>query len=484
MTANDENDPLTGESFINRQADLKLLDELNARRGAQFVVVYGRRRIGKTALLNHWLHGRKGPNSPSGLYWVSHRATSEILLASFSEALVAALGKSISSGMRFGSWEDAFRQMFMLAEKRNLAVIIDEFPYLVECVPGIASLLQKLWDHFKAQSRLRLILCGSQYQMMHAQFFTPRQPLYGRATGTLLVEEIPPQHLSQFLPRYSPTQVVETFSVIGGVPKYLELWDDRAPVLKNIRDLLLSPATIFRHEALFLIHDEVAEPRTCLAVLEAMGGGLRTPVQISKTTGLPITHVGKYLHQLLALRMIRRVQSVEAPNPAQTRLSRYEITDPFLRFHFEFMQPHQDLLEMRRIDRHMEIITSRFESYAGKSGYEELARRYVTQLGDSGELPFSPRHVGRAWCSRAEVDVFASEPKSQSVLLGECKWTTRKVDVDVLLSLQDKAEAFPRLKKWKKHFMIFSRSGFTVALRKVAAAQDVTLIEGHLIDQA
>jgi uncharacterized protein len=402
------------------------------------------------------------------------------LLASFSEALAACL--KVTGRVRFNSWEEALRQMFVISEKKKLAVIIDEFPYLVECVPGIASLLQKLWDQGKAGSKLRLILCGSQYQMMHTQFFTPRQPLYGRATATLLVEEIPPQHLREFLPRYSAVQAVETFSVIGGVPKYLELWNDRAPVLKNIRDLLLSPSTIFRHEALFLIHDEIAEPRTCLGLLEAIGGGLRTPVQISKITGLPITHVGKYLHQLLALRMVRRVQSAEAPNPAQTRLSRYEIIDPFLRFHFEFLHPYPDLLETRRTDRHLDIITSRFEAYAGKSGYEELARRYLIQLGDTNGLPFTPRHIGRAWCPAAEVDVFATDAKSQSVLLGECKWTARRVDVDVLESLEAKAAAFPRLKQWKKHFALFSRSGFTAELERQAAKRNIMLVSGTLLD--
>ncbi len=467
--------------FINRRADLRILDDFHARRGAQFMVVYGRRRIGKTSLLNHWLKGRGPRRALRGGYWVSHRATPEILLASFSEALAGCLDEPMAGGFRFASWEAAFRQMFKLAEKKPLALVIDEFPYLLECVQGIASLLQKLWDENKSHSQLRLVLCGSQYQMMHAQFFTPRQPLYGRATATLLVEEIPPDQLREFLPRYSAVQTVETFSVIGGVPKYLELWNDGAPVLHNIRDLLLSPSTIFRHEALFLIHDEIAEPRTCLGVLEAIGGGLRTPVQIARITGLPITHVGKYLNQLLALRMVRRVQSTEAPNPAQTRLSRYEITDPFLRFHFEFMQPHPDLLETRRTSRHMEIITSRFEAYAGKSGYEELARRHITRLGDSGGLPFQPRQTGRAWCPAAEVDVFATDPGSQNVLLGECKWTTRKVDVDVLASLEAKAAAFPRLRKWKKHFALFSRSGFTAALQRQAAQRGVMLVEGPLL---
>lgn len=476
-----EQTPITAP-FVNRQKEMAELDSFHDRRGPQFMVVYGRRRIGKTSLLSHWLHGREKPKRRRGFYWVAHRTTPEVLLKGFSESLASCMGSAVTGRLTFASWEDAFEQMFTMAKEKPLVAVIDEFTYLMESVPGIASLLQKVWDARKTGSQLRLILCGSQYQMMHAQFFSPRQPLYGRATASMLLEEIEPAHLQQFLPRYSAIQAVETFSVIGGVPKYLEMWDDGAPVLKNIRELMLSPSTLFRHEALFLIHDEIAEPRTYLAIMEAIGGGLRTPVQIAKTTGLPITHVGKYMHQLLALRFVRRVQSAEAPDPGQTRLSRYEIADPFLRFHFEFICPHPTFVETHRTAQLMEMITARFDAYVGKTGYEELARRHVTALSEAGKLPFAAKHLGRAWSPQVEVDVFASDPKAQVALFGECRWQARKMDVEVLHELQTKAEGFPRLKKFKKHFMLFSRSGFTAALTRIAEAEDVTLVEGPLIE--
>lgn len=466
--------------FVNRQEEIGLLDAFRRKPGAQFMVVYGRRRIGKTALITHWMSGRPRTKI-RGFYWVAHRSTSEILLRSFSEALASCLEAEIAARLSFATWEDAFKQMFALAKTEALVAGIDEFPYLLESVPGLASLLQKIWDGHKQGSQLKLILCGSQYHMMHEQFFTPKQPLYGRATASLLLDEVSPSHLSKFLPHYSAPQIVETYSVLGGVPKYLEMWDDRSPVLTNIRELLLSPATLFRHEALFLIHDEIAEPRTYLGLLEAIGGGLRTPVTIAKITGLPITHVGKYLHHLLALKLVRRVQSAEAPNVAQTRLSRYEIRDPFMRFHFEFIHPHPDLVERNRMTEHMEKITLRFDAYVGKTGYEELARRHLESLGLAGKLPFKPDTVGRAWTPRAEVDVFAISRKSQTALFGECRWNSRKMDVSVLTELQTKAESFPRLKKWKKHFALFSKSGFTAELTRVAKKEKILLCEGPLV---
>lgn len=476
-----EEDPGPGRPpFINRQEEIALLDGFRRKAGAQFMVVYGRRRIGKTALITHWMSGRPRTKI-RGFYWVAHRSTPEILLRSFSEALASCLDAEIAARLSFATWEDAFKQMFALAKTEPLVAGIDEFPYLLESVPGLASLLQKIWDAQKQGSQLKLILCGSQYHMMHEQFFTPKQPLYGRATSSLLLNEVSPAHLGKFLPRYSPQQIVETYSVLGGVPKYLEMWDDRAPVMHNIRDLLLSPATLFRHEAVFLIHDEIAEPRTYLGLLEAIGGGLRTPVAIAKTTGLPITHIGKYLNHLLELKLVRRVQSAEAPNAAQTRLSRYEIRDPFMRFHFEFIHPHPDLVERNRMTEHMEKITGRFDAYVGKTGYEELARRHLEALGTAGKLPFKPDTVGRAWTPRSEVDVFAINRKSQAALFGECRWTSRKMDVSVLNELQAKAETFPRLKKWKKHFVLFSKSGFTAELTRLAKKESILLFEGPLL---
>jgi AAA+ ATPase superfamily predicted ATPase len=469
--------------FVNRQMELGILDAFWAKRGAQFMVVYGRRRIGKTALLMHWLGGRAEPEI-RGFYWVAHRSTPEILLRGFSQALGTCLadGSPLAGSLSFSSWEDAFAQMFALARQQPIAACIDEFPYLLESVPGIASLLQKVWDQQKAGSQLKLVLSGSQFAMMHEQFFSPKQPLYGRATASLLLEEVGAAHLPQFLPRYSPVQIVETFSVLGGVPKYLEMWDDSAPVLTNIREQLLSPSTLFRHEAVFLIQDEIAEPRTYLAILEAIGGGLRTPVAISKTTGLPITHVGKYLHTLLSLRLVRRVQSAEAPNAGQTRLSRYEISDPFLRFHFEFIHPFPSLVETNRRDEHLARITPRFDAYVGKTGYEELARRQVQALATAEKLPFKPDTLGRAWTNRCEVDVFALSRHDQAALFGECRWNSRKMDTSVLTELKAKADDFPRLKKWKKHFILFSRSGFTAELTRQAEKEGIHLIDGPLLE--
>jgi uncharacterized protein len=461
-------------SFVNRQRELRQLDAILQENRPRFVVVYGRRRIGKTRLLTHWMD-QCVPDEHA--YWVAHRTSSDVLLRGFSEA-VARLLPAQTTGIVFSDWAAALRQLFALSRHRRLIVAFDEFPYLVESVPEFPSLLQKLWDQESPGTRIALVLCGSHYRMMQDQFLSPRQPLYGRATAVIRLEEIGPGDLLEFLPRYSAQQVVETYSVIGGVPKYLELWDDRAPVLRNVQRLILSPASLFRHEALMLIHDEIAEPRTYLAILECLGAGLKTPAELARQTGIAINHIGKYLHMLVELRLVRRVLSEDVPDRKRSRTGRYEIRDPFLRFYFHFVYPYPELVEQNRTERLAEIIRSGFDSYVGRTGYEELARSTIAQAGDNGELPFEPLYVGRAWHRQVEIDLLAISRKQKAVLLGECKWHKARMGPEVLAGLRERSERLKHIEGFKKHYVLFSRSGFTKRLEQQALQEGVLLFEG------
>ena len=465
--------------FLNRSRELAELRAVAARRGPQFVVVYGRRRIGKTALLTHLTDVY--PGGPH-LYWTAHRSTRDLLLAGWSRRFRDQLTPE-RAAFTFEDWEAALRELFVRARRQRLIAVLDEYPYLVESVPELPTLLQRLWDEHARSSHLMLVLCGSHFHMMQAELLSPAGPLYGRSTAALLLEELEPEAMQLFLPAYSPEQLVATYAVIGGVPKYLELWNDRVPVQRNVRELLLSPSTLFRHEALMLIQDEISEPRTYLAVLEALGAGLRAPMALAASTGLRINHLGKYLSTLLGLRLVRRVVSEDAPNKANPRLSRYEIRDSFLRFHFEFLQRYPSLLEQNRVDRLASIIAEGFDAFVGKTAYEELARRRIAALGDAGELPFVPATVGRAWTRSAELDVVAMSGDDNSLLVGECKWQSRKLAPAVLDDLQRRVMRFGRLHRRQLRYALFSRSGFTGPLERRAAKEGVLLFEGAELRQ-
>jgi AAA+ ATPase superfamily predicted ATPase len=460
--------------FINRESEIGFLEAIHRRPGAQFVAVYGRRRIGKTALLCHWLERFR---RQKGAYWVAYRSSPKILLERFSEALRPWV-EGVEPGIIFPSWEAAFRQLGRLAARKRWVAILDEFPYLVESVPGIASILQAVWDRDLKTSRLMLVVSGSQYRMMHDELLSGRGPLFGRTTADLLLDGIAPREMSLFLPRYSNEQVVETYSVIGGVPKYLELWDDERPVLDNIKDLIFSPVSIFRQEPQFLIQDEISDARTYLAILESVGMGLKGPAAVAESVGIALPHVGKYLQTLRMLRLIRREVSLDAVDPLSTRLGRYELADPLLRFFFTFVRPNSSSLEQGRIERIMELIRERFESYVAHTGYEEMCRQVVARLGDAGKLPFRPELVGRIWNRRLEVDVAAIHRKERCVLLGECKWTRRKTGMEELQKLEAKAGGLTRIRQYKVHLMFFARGGFTAEALAWARREKALLFEG------
>lgn len=460
--------------LLDRRDQLAALHAIHRRRGAQLVAVFGRRRIGKTSLLVHFLeHEIKGPS----VYWVAHRSTPSVLLAGFSQALQPLLGTA-DPEFTFSSWTVALEALARLAEKRTVAVVLDELPYLLESVPSFGTALQAAWDHSLKRSNVRLFVAGSHHHMMQDTFASPRGPLYGRATAGIQVDEVDVGDMALFLPRYSPEQLVETYSVVGGIPSYLEMWNDRHPVLRNVRDVVLSPASIFRNEPAFLIHDEIAEPRTYLAVLEGIGGGARRPVDIARLAGIQLAHVGKYLATLEALRFVRRIVPVDAAGSRTSRRSLYEVRDPYLRFHFAFVQPHLALVEQGRADRLVEIIRSGFDAWVGRVGYEEVCRRHVARLADRHELPLSLLEVGRLWDGRTAIDVAGIDRKARSALVGECRYRGRPMTDDALDALHAKVKALGALDGYKVLPALFSRAGFSASLRRRAEREQVLLVEG------
>lgn len=457
--------------FINRTSELKRLDQWEASSSSEFLVVYGRRRIGKTALLTNWLSVKyKGKFTN----WVAYKTSSELLLASFSEDV---LGQE-SDELSFQSWEAAFRHVFKLAKDKRYVLVIDEFPYLIQSNPEIPSLLQKIWDSHGKNSNIVLVLCGSHYHMMVDQLFSARQPLYGRATGTLMLDEVKPDELDLFLPGYSINQIAQTAAIIGGVPHYLNLWDSKKPPLKNLEDLMLSNSTLFRHEALFLIQEELPEPRTYLAILEALGSGLLAHGEIAKRSGLDSGHVGKYLNTLVKLRFVRKVISADVEKQSNTRRSRYEIHDPYLRFYFEFIYKHPNWIEQGRVNKLRSHIETRLDAYVGKQVYETWARSKILEMGDLEQLSFIPDEVGRAWSPKVEIDLLAVNWKDQVAIVGECKWQREKIKKADLESLKSRAKHLDRIKGFAIQFALFSKSGFVKSLIEIADQEGVMLFEG------
>ncbi|MFQ5857745.1 MAG: ATP-binding protein, partial [Anaerolineae bacterium] len=443
--------------FVNREQELTALDAMWQRPGTQFLVLYGRRRVGKTALLLRW-----AADKPA-IYWVARRTSTTNLLRDFSQAIYRHEHPAapVDSAFSFPSWEMALRQAGHLAADERLLLILDELPYAFAADPSLSSTLQLVWDHDLQHTNLFLVAAGSRIGMVEQEMLSYRAPLYGRATGKMLLRPLPFYALAEFFPRYSAVQRVTVYAVLGGVPAYLRTFDDRQPVESNIRERILSEVSLFQNEPYFLIQDEINQPRNHLAVLQAVGTGHRQLSDIARAAGLDRSHVGRYLNTLVGLHLVERTVPITVRHPERSRKGHYRIADPYLRFYFRFLAPNQEWIEQGRMQRVWQQVEGQLNAFVGRTAFEDLCRTWVLTAGDQEELPFVPERAGRYWDAHTEIDVAAISWSDQALLLGEARWRAQPVGVPALDRLRAKAERIRPGRDWAVHLALFSRAGFT-----------------------
>jgi AAA+ ATPase superfamily predicted ATPase len=443
--------------------ELQTLDRLWTSNRAEFLILYGRRRVGKTALLVHWIQQR----GIRALYWVATPDSALAQLRSFSQA-VFSFGRpnvTVPESFTFGSWEQAWEESARLAEQERIAVFIDEFTYLMETTPAIAGKLQNFWDHRLKKSNLFLCLSGSHLGMMVRDVLSYQAPLYGRASAQMHLKPLPFGMTHQFFPRYPAVDRVAIYAMFGGIPAYWERIDQNRSISHNIRHQLLTPENLMQAEPRLLLQDFVSEPHNYLAVLTAIANGARTPKEIAGYTGLPNVQVPKYLSVLSEAGFVERRISVTA-DPG-SRSGRHHITDPYLRYYFRFLALRQNGLALGIQDQALAEITHHMVDFIGTHTWEELCREWVLRAGAGGKArkPFSflPDRVGSAWNSSVQIDVAGMNTMEKTLILGECKWTTSPVDPDVLVKLvEEKTQKIvPSEGKWRVFYLGFSRSGWT-----------------------
>ncbi|MFZ5903208.1 MAG: ATP-binding protein [Chloroflexota bacterium] len=462
--------------FHGRLAELEVLDRLWASAHAEFLIVYGRRRVGKTALLTEWIH-RTGNRA---LYWVASPTSTHVQLRSFSQAVFnfAHPGAPAPEGFSYASWEQAFQEVTQLAKDSRLALIIDEFTYLLEIDPGIAGLLQNTWDHAWRKADLFLCLSGSHLGMMKREFLSYQSPLYGRASAQVHLQPFHFGATRDFFPKYSAVDRVALYSIFGGVPAYWERVDPSKSISRNIKTNLLTPNNLLQSEPRLLLQDFISDPHNYLAILGAIAGGAHITREIAEVSGLPSVQLPKYLGVLIETGFVERRVPVTETGPS--RAGRYHITDPYLRFYFRFLADRQDQLALGAQELALAEINRHLIDFIGKYTWEELSREWALRAGAKGLLPMQPDRVGSAWDARVQVDVAGINSREKTLLLGECKWTRTANERKVMAELvgEKAAKIVPAQGKWRVFFLGFSRSGWTAGARAYADEINQTPVQG------
>jgi len=448
-------------TFRNRSSELAALESVLDAPGAQLIVVWGRRRVGKTALLREAVKERRH------LYLVADTQREDILLEMFAKECASVLGPS---GISFRDWEAFFAYVADAAEKEELVLVLDEVGFLHDVNPAFYSILQRHWDARLSRTRLRLVLCGSAVSAMERHLMGYRSPLYGRRTGQLAVMPLSYVDARLFFPRAPEARRIELFAVAGGVPAYLLQLNPSRNAMKNIEERVFTAISYLHREPRFLLLQEVREPATYFSVITAMAAGATRFNDIAQRSGLTATALGKYLGVLQELRLVRRMLPATEAREAR-RNSRYEIADQFFAFWFRFVAPFAGALEADSMESATAHLRAHWNEHVGRV-FEEVCRDVVRHR--PGAFGGQFERVGAWWSGEQEIDVAAVDRTRGRLFLAECKWTNKPVSVEVVHALLAKRELVEG--RWKEvRLAVFSKSGFTEQCER--EAEDLLLID-------
>ena len=442
--------------FIGRSQELAVLEEAYAIDSFQMVVVYGRRRVGKSTLLRRFTD-----NKPDVRFFQARETSASENLRALS-AVVLGQDENGQTPPAYPTFEAALENMFSYADDHRLVFVIDEYPYLAQSYPGISSLLQNLIDRCKNSSHMMLVLCGSSMSFMEHRVLGSKSPLYGRRTAQLKVKPFDAFDSAAMLAPADAVRSVELYSLVGGVPLYLEQLDGSRSTEWNLANRILGLSRYLYAEPENYLSQEVRTPALYNAVISSLAHGCTRPVDIKNDIGLSSSAVAGYLKSLEELGVIERIAPV---GDANRKHARYRICDCLFLAHFSLAARYAELVERGMERQAAERIVQRdLSTYVGHI-FEDVSRQWLLRQMTSGDVPVLPLEVGRWWGTdprrheAVDVDVAAIGLDGELVA-GECKWEAKPAGSDVLGTLASRAELV-RKDASRTILYLFSKSGFT-----------------------
>ncbi len=464
--------------FVDRTGELAMLEQLLKRqRGAELLLLYGRRRVGKTALLRHWTSQSQLPWT----YWMAQKESAELQRRKLYAAIRARA--ATSTAPTFASWSELWDDVAALIRDDRRILVLDELPWAIQSDSAVLSALQYAWDIHFQHSNLILVLCGSHIRTMET-ILSQQTPLFGRLTAQYHLQPFSFEILREFFPTWSAEAQVALYAMVGGVPYYLSWFTAERSLSDNIRQSILAPTSVALSEIELLLSDEVRDIRTYLTVLSAIGEGAHALKEIADATLTASTNLTKYLGILQELRLIERRVPATVPVALQHRSKqgRYHLTDPFYRFYFRFLRPREAEIAYQP-DSVLGEIQAGLRAFVGQTAWEELARTWVFRQGMHGGLPFKPEVIGSHWSRKVQADVVGVSWKERVVLVGECKWGTDQVKRQTVRqliehTLPNTVTALPEQGQgWRTIPALFARSGATADAQALLGEHGGLLID-------
>ena len=462
-----------GKRFIDRTEELMTLEKEYAKESASFVIVYGRRRVGKTALINEFLSRHKGCN----LYFLATQEAETQNRKAFRDQTADLIGNELLKTAD-ADWLTIFRLFSEYPAAERKIVVMDEFQYIGKSNPAFPSVMQKIWDTVLKDKNIMLILCGSLISLMQQQTLDYSSPLYGRRTAQIRLRQIHFKDYPDFYPGKSEEELIPFYAVTGGVPKYIETFRDCRDIEEGIEEYVLNLQGYLYEEPYFLLQNEVTEIGSYFSLIRAIAMGHTKLSEIAAGLGVKQTGLPKYLKTLMDLDLVEREVPVTESYPEKSKSGLYRITDNYIAFWFKFVYPYRAFLERGEKAYVMEQIRKMFVQNYLSYVYEELCREKMWAFSSRNLWNYRFDRLGRYWgpvCG--EVDILGIDTAGGNMIIGECKYSAAEKGLTILHTLKEKARALEAKTGCScRDYVVFSTSGFTKGLKDEAAGNSNILL--------
>lgn len=452
--------------FINRQREMETLTK-EYQREKSFVVLYGRRRTGKTTLIKEFIKDK------SAFYFFADKQSEFMQIERFKNQLAEYFKDEFIRKIAINDWDTLFEYFLSKIDTNEKFIfVIDEFQYLCMVNKNFSSLFQRIYDEKIYNKNIMIILCGSLISMMYSEVLAYDSPLYGRRTAQIKLQPIKFNYYSEFFENISHQELIEFYSITGGVPKYILEFDRKKSALWNIENNIFNKDNFLYSEPKFLLQEEINDLSRYFAILHSISSGNTKLSSICSQLGVSSSGISPYLVKLIDLDILEKEVPV-TENIDNGKKGLYKIKDNYLKFWFNYVYPYQSYLEIENLSYPLERVKDSFNLWVSKI-YEDLARESILYLKNP---PFPIKKIGRWWDKSEEIDIVALG--ENEILFGECKWSSKKVGLSVLFALKEKSKkvSWGKMDR-KEYFILFSKEGFSEELIELSK-KDSTIILGE-----
>ncbi|ACJ75088.1 ATP-binding protein [Thermosipho africanus TCF52B] len=461
--------------FVDRIDEIKFLEKEYKRKTSSFIVLYGRRRVGKTRLIKEFIKNK------DSVYFLATEESEAENIKTFQNILYSKYKIPLLDNNKLLSWNDLFYIISTLKLEKKLIIVIDEFQYLLKSNKGFSSILQKSWDEYLKDKNIMLIISGSALSMIKREVLSYSSPLYGRRTGQMNLKPIKFKYFKEFFENKN-IDLIKLYSLTGGIPKYVEILELKENIYDTIKENFLNVNSYLFEEPYFLLEKELKDIGSYFSIIKAIANGNNKLSKISTSLGIKQTSLSYYLNNLIELDILEREVPILEKNPQTSKKGIYKIKDNFLNFWFKFIYPYKSYIEIGNIDFVMNIIKKSFIERHVSFIYEDISKEKLIDLNLNDKLPVKLSKIGRWWDKNLEIDIVGVDRENKPILFGECKYTKKPVDLDVYYALVEKSKKLLKDNNQNNlYFAFFSYNGYTKNfIDKVKKEKNILIFEGDL----